>query len=505
MSPRLLSLGLLLCLLVSGCASSAPAPTDTPAPLPSETSAPAATLPPLPSEVPTQPAIETASAPTMEALPQLNYDLLFISAGSLMRWDHASQRLETLFGPATSGSQAEKDWLAAAKAGPPPPTSSVMRFSLSADGQRLALQLFGPLPENYQVASFDLATRQVTLLYEGVNLGHGLLGLGISPDGNRIAFIPQDTEFTSAAQRGAGLQAHAPGRSSRPLAGGGPRSGKILLAPFGAAPEEVKQIGYCAETLGTPLELFCRGLSWSPSSRWLAWSDAEGIWASIPGGEPRRMAANQPEELTYFRFASWSPGERFLLGEQMMVESSQYLVMDLLNQTSALLPTTFGFDSPAPKAEWMHDNRLFVVRGPQNWENPDAVSAVETWQAVPGETLNLVADQNLPIPASARSYPLPPALLASKDMGFGLFNPEAGEAPYGLYFYEPQSNTAQPVASLPPLDPFSVQVAWAPDGSAAIVADAHLLSLVFTDGRPPVDLRTVLPPQSTSFTWSPAK
>lgn len=216
-------------------------------------------------------------------LPQLTRDLLFLDNSKLMRWNHATGQLEILVGPETFDNFQAVRNIAFASIGPGLVLGSVLSFSVSEDGQKIAVVVADTAPDKYNLMLFDLPTHHLTFVYQGTSQGLGLLDMAISPDGQWLAYIPQDlappviptdTPVATSTPYPMNLsqdlrpregQDHV-GLVARPLSGGGPRSGVIYAVRIDA-PDERIEVGHCGEIHSFEYPELVARLTWMRDER----------------------------------------------------------------------------------------------------------------------------------------------------------------------------------------------------------------------------------------------
>ncbi|MBI4770422.1 MAG: hypothetical protein HY784_08450 [Chloroflexi bacterium] len=469
-----------------------PPPTDLPSaspPGPTLTAIPTPT--PLPTLTPTPGA---TVIPPIESLPEgyfppLTHDLYFLENHRLMRRNHATAQLETVLGAETSGTE-------------PPPTG-IGAYEFSRDGRLLAFIRYwiADPPGPYALNLLDMATQQITPVYEEHAPGAGLLGMALSPDGEWLAFIPQDA-VAAGDRRGPGWAAPA----QRPRAGGGPQSGVIYAVRTGGLHERV-EVGYCAEVRSDEFVRGCGGMVWSPDSQSLAWSDALGLWlAAVGQGAPRPLLENKHdgwEHTRAYSAAAWSPAGRFLRLWISHYEGGSQAILDMQTGQLADLPDSFEYPEPLARAAWLPDGRLFALRSTNTGEGYALHG--EVWRMEPGSADLLVLAASFPITATGREgfTFFAPEVLEDGRVALAVVNPSnADYQSRGLYVVAPDELTVRKLTGLPP-GSRGMQVLWSPDGASALVRDWSTGRLLYVpaDGSALYDLRPAMGENVCCFTW----
>jgi len=439
---------------------------------------------------PTRPAASTPTAPPSTALvvkplnisqlPSIPHDLLFLDQGNLMRWNHTTGQLETLSSNATC-------------------------YWVSTDRRTVILES-AKGGDIYEIALLDLASGRKTSLVETASR---IIDLAISPDGQWVAYIQTES-----------LPDEWHCRPDLVAFGIYPFSGPYPATIFslrvsvlqGNASESPVEIGYCkkGETLG-----FCGRILWSPDSRSILWSDAEGVWSFELGASQARLiipqTVNQPDYFdnrVYYPWR-WSPLGRYVLTTFQIFEGFTQVVLDTQTGKVAELPGTFTYGYPGSKPVWMADGRLFTIRPPLPSEYTDfPPAAIEIWRVDPQQPGMLVLENSLVLGVFWEQIPTgDPAQLADGRLAFAILSRESGDDPArGLYFADPDNLAPRKVNGLPASlsEAFwsETGIVWSPDGHGAILQDWSeypMLLYVPTDRSKVYDLSLVI--QGCCFTW----
>jgi len=457
---------------------------------PSSLPAQASPTPLVSESTPTQPVASTPTAPLATApvvkpvniaqLPSIPHDLLFLDQGNLVRWNHTTGQLETLSGNTTC-------------------------YWASPDRRTVVLEIAkgGDL---YEIALLDLASGAKTTLVETASR---IIDLAISPDSQWVAYIQSET-----------LPDEWHCRPDLVAFGIYPFSGPYPATIFslhlgvsqGNESESPVEIGYCkeGEALG-----FCGRILWSPDSRSILWSDAEGVWSFELGASQAKLiipqTLNQPDYFdnrVYYPWR-WSPMGRYVLTTFQIFEGVTQVVLDTQTGKVAELPGTFTYGYPGSKPAWMADGRLFTIRPPLPSEYTDfPPAAIEIWRVDPQQPGMLVLENSILLDIAWEQIPTgDPAQLADGRLAFAILSRESGDDPArGLYFADPTSLAPRKVNPLPPSlsESFYFQsgIVWSPDGQGVILQDWSeypMLLYAPTDGSAVYDLSLVI--QGCCFTW----
>jgi LysM domain len=465
---------------------------------------PPPTITPYPTFIPTPlptiiPPIQSVTA---DHLPQISRDLLFINNGRLELWNHLTGQIEVLVGPETS-SVLSLVQPVALMAGPGAPAGSVNGFSASNDGTKIALHRVITFT-TYEIAFFDLGTRQLTPVYQGGSQGSNLLGMSISPDGQWIAYIPQDSSSSQDHRKPLGLAAPA----LYPSAGGGVRSGTVYVVRTGKL-DQPMSIGVCGTATTKEYDWGCDGLLWAPDSHSIAWSDGRGIWLAQLGHEARQLTTNSlsmpnDEGQGVYYARTWSPSGRFILMSIGHWEGSSQGILDTITRHVLVIPRSGEYVIPGPRLAWMNDDRLFVV-----WPKPEgaieATSAAEIWH-IDSANVTLIRDSSIPLSIQRDNFPMAPMQLEDGRVVFAVLNMDnANYLDRGLYVFDPNDLSIQKTNGLPPFGgaTFGIEISWSPDGAGAVVhdLDSGQLLFVLTDGTPLYNLQSAITGYACCFAW----
>jgi hypothetical protein len=361
-----------------------------------------------------------------------------------------------------------------------------------------------------------------------------LLAMSISPDGQKVVYVSQDSlpnsgqpntatpsTTPSAANRVLGPppmflgslgSIHLAASARRPPAGGGPMSGKIFVVGA-SAPNQPREVGHCTEIDVYGYTFGCQGVLWSPDSSALVWGDGQGMWWSNLEAPAHLVASNYiapPNKRGSFSYVpvSWSPIGRYVLLAVSMGEGDTRAVLD--TQTGHVIDITDSVEYVGPSAliTWMRDGRLFIVR-PNNATSGVGATG-EIWHINPAGQGRLSRDKVFAISLASESEPVAPAQLEDGRLAFAMLN--ASSTNYierGLYVLALDALIPRKLIGLPPagtdeFHDFFAEVAWAPDGSGAIIRDrlANWLIYAAIDSGALYDLQAIASQNACCFTWT---
>lgn len=446
-----------------------------------------------------------------------------------MLWNHVNSQIELLVGPESAG-EMSRVRNAAYQTGGGPLLGSVLAFSDSEHGRKVALQLQEVGAYNLSMLSLD-TRKSISLVDQTGNL----LDMSISPDGHKVVYVPQDsltmtvhppttTPSTTPSPADSVLWPPQPLLSSlvgiqlaasvrRPRAGGGPMSGKILVVRADA-PNQPHAVGYCAEVdISLDYRFGCQGVLWSPDSSALVWGDGRGMWLSDLKAPAHLVASNYfapPNKPGSFFYGpvSWSPVGRYVLLQISLYEGGSRAILDTQTGHVAGIPDSFEYVGPSALITWMRDGRLFIL------SPGGAISGVgvtgEIWQINPESQGLLSRKAVFPISLASESYPAAPEHLEGGRLAFAMLN--ASSTNYlerGLYDLPLDAFVPRRVIGLPPagsdeFHDFWTEVFWAPDGSGAIVRDRLANWIVYASISTSAlyDLQRIVSQDVCCFTWT---
>jgi hypothetical protein len=451
-----------------------------PPPNKSQASAPPSPTPlPSPTRLPSLTGTSTPVLPTLTQTvykmqgPPLTHDLVFLSGGRLRYWDHAFARIETLVGPEITRTQSQDT---------PEPEQHlplpgyVNQFTTSLDGKKIALAFTKPDSIGYRIASIDMDTRKINILNPEIAQGAGLLAMQITPNGEWVAFVLQDT--------GTGMD--------KPLSG-------IIYAVKADDPSQVIQVGVCSEYKND--EGFHKGchdqLFWLKDNRTLIWADGLGIWRAELGQPARQLVAHHLsyEKISIFFPISLSPGEKYILADYAdYLEGRKWAVLDINTGEFVVVPDSYRYIGEGPGITWLQDDWLMIVQPDgalKDFGNPSLPAAGIIWALKSGPSLAIVKMDTFELCQGASGYVRTPAQLANGDLAY--FQAVT------LCVHSSKNFTVKWKVELPYVSPD--KIAWAPDSNAAIVeSDSHIYYLP-TGGSSPWEITSLVGEDACCFTW----
>lgn len=411
------------------------------------------------------PPIQTTATQALPPPAEYTSDLLFISDGKLMRWDHVTDFKTPL-------------------------VEGVWEYSASQDTRRIVLLRDTKITANgvalYNLDLLDMETKQVTSLLKGIPR---INRLTISPNGLWVAFQEQNEA-----------------------------SPTIYVLNI-RHPDQRQQLGICHEPVGE----FCNEIGWSPDNYALFWEDAQGIWISKLGkGQPKLLTGHNIEvsdprgEMSQvavaFNDVNWSPGGRYLL-TQVITEAQVcwFAVLDSYQSRWTEVPGTFDNICPtSASVNWTDDGKLLVANISQQTAYPNLT--LSQWQVIPTRTglfaleremefSNLQIDLTGSSPAGETELiTLWPGKILDKFIGFGIgtANPANEMA---LYLIDLEQEQLKVIIRRPDQADLAL---WAPDGSGVLLlgASKKVVYVPFQDVL--IDLAESHGIFGDRFVWTPA-
>ncbi len=486
----------LLWLGAGGCArlpgDTLAAAASTPAVLtsrPSETppvQATASRPPPTPGSTP-QPQVTPASTPTRigsasaasPALTQtqaqsdskapllaLNFDVLYLRQGSLVRWSHVGKQLDTIFGPSEPGLSRNFEAETAVYPG------EVIEFATDARQRRVIAQVNRGVSANgiglYDLLLIDLERSAVrTVLAET----RWISRFSLSPDGGLLAYL------------------HATDQ-------------QIHVLRLDGEPQP-KSIAGCQAAAGGD----CSPV-WSASGKYLAWADAQGVWqAQAPGWQavlvsPLMLSmvdidGSQREVQVHAGRLVWSSFDRYLLAEVSPAGgASRWLaVVDMRTGRADAIPGVIFPAGASLPAAWLDYERLIVMRSDPE-TRPGRV-LVGVWQIFPArQSQTLSLQTSLELSSDAVEF-ADLQVIANRFLLFRAQD-EAGLAGWlgRLDLDYRQLNWTLPLPGA------TNSAAWAPDGSGAFLLASPDIGLYAPVGGSDVyDLRAWFGEELSRLVW----
>ncbi len=416
------------------------------------------------SQQPDRTATPQAATNTPSGEPQKSSDLLYLSGPRLMRWDHVTNFTSAL-------------------------AENVIEYSPSASGQKIAMLRSQKISANgiqlYNLDILDLTKKQIHTL---VDNSPPLFQISLSPDGSRIAYLPQD------------------------------RIGQVFVRST-LQPSEPVNMGECRPSN----DFHCGSLLWSPDGRSIAWSDQEGIWlSSTRDNTPELVIPNQvdimdPENIQQsipvsFGSLQWSPVGRFILAQIIPSQEGVrwFGIIDTLDGRLVNIPDSSEFARPCLGTLWITNGDLLVTHGGNSQEN--SVPTARMWQVIPTRNDLLVLADDIELQTGS----LPSASVSSgyeNDYCINWLNQE-GESTYfalveaagansipRLYRLDMEAGSLQDLQDLPHN---TGQLLWSPDGfGALVVTQDGQIYFADTGSGKMVALSDVLGAEVEGWFWLP--
>jgi WD40 repeat protein len=422
---------------------------------------PANNLPSATQAIPFQP-ISPSGTPLPH--PDQTSDLVYIASGNLMRWDYVTGFSGALIG-------------------------GVSEFSASANGKKIALLRPKKIAANgvelFDLALLDFESMQVTNILEQMPR---LYHITISPDGGYIAYTLDQ------------------------------QSGPIYVLPTGNSAKP-RELGKCYLTEGTS----CQELVWSPDSKQLLWSDAQGIWESAPDQavphlvHSGKLEVSDPQGKTsaidvHLLALTWSPIGRFVLLTVTPIASevSWRAVLDTRTGRLVEVPDSFETQSINANVSWSPDGELLSVRITSATE--PAPPAINIWQVLATHDGLLIHSQTMDLDTdnfslATRQNEDDGALclnwLTARELGALMLAatlPETDIPPVLLQLNLVDGNLDKLIEI--PFQPSAVL--WSPDGAGALIIDTDNQVFFAHPGSGMLyNLSLVMGKDAHNFTWLP--
>ncbi len=391
-------------------------------------------------------------------------DLLFLSGGDLMRWDHVTNFFNVL-------------------------VENVVDFSVNEGASHIAVLKSANVTHNgkelFHLAVLDLDTKHLHYLLEDTPR---LYYISISPDGEWVAYKDE------------------------------PDNGLIygIHLDNSQYPHELSACN-SADTAK------CDQLGWSPVSSEVLWSDVDGVWmANFEDISVRQVYSNtiqvaDPEggeeeiDVTFNSF-DWSPNGRFVL---MDIVPSNYGVrwqgiLDTGSGRIIQVPETYDFSNQDACATWTENGALLVGHSGGVLDPP--LPYLDLWNVIPTSKDILLLEEKIDLNSSI--YPaLPnqddldihyfPNWLKQSDENqftFGLCQVGSDTSPI-LYQLDIDNGDVNEIIVIPYN---SMDILWAPDRSGALILgkNKEVIYAPF-DGSLMRDLRLLFGEDAAGFKWLP--
>jgi hypothetical protein len=279
----------------------------------------------------------------------------------------------------------------------------------------------------------------------------------------------------------------------------------------------------CAATSEHP----CSPPVWSSDGKWLAWSDAKGVWLTDPTSNSTHHLAKDSLEVSdprgdssqvavYYDRLSWSPTGRYLQAVVRRVNGGAHWLGILDTRLERVVPISGSYSLEALRAcaHWLPDGRLAIAYP------SDLVTGspphLETWRLVDTHNEVMILERSYPLPpadypvATTSSQPAPdftPAWIeptGQQAVALGITLPGTGIAPV-LYELDLLRARYHKLYSLP-YD--TTQVLWSRNYQGALILGRHA-GVLFAPASTPagermlVDLSRLIDPGACCFHWLP--
>ena len=410
------------------------------------------------SSTPPSPVLPTTQSPEMTS------DLLYLTDGKLMRWDHVTDYSNLL-------------------------ASGVEEFAVSESGKKIALLKTTNITANgvelFILAILDFDTKQITNLIENTPR---LYAVSISADGKWIAYttdVGNGTIFVINTDDG----------------------------------EQKFEAGTCNhEDDGS-----CNKLAWSPDGGNLLWTDDRGIWKfNVELGSSHLLHPNvvrvtdpkggEGEVSVQFGSLAWSPKGRYVLLEVIPSDSGVRWqgILDTKNGRFAQVPNSSDYSTLDACACWSKDGSLMVGQSGNSAE--DRPPNINVWGIVPTHNDLLILDKNFELDSQffpslsnldefeQHYFPNWLSQINENKSYFGLTLIDTNSNPL-LFELDLRNGTLSEIIVIPynPID-----VLWSPDGVGALIIGKNS-EIIFApfDGSLMRDLHLRLGEDAHNFIWLP--
>ena len=401
--------------------------------------------------------------PTTQS-PEMTSDLLYLTDGKLMRWDHVTDYSNLL-------------------------ASGVEEFAVSESGKKVALLKTTNITANgvelFTLAILDFDTKQITNLIENTPR---LYAVSISADGKWIAYT---TDLSN---------------------------GTIFVINTDDG-EQKFEAGTCThEDDGS-----CNKLAWSPDGGNLLWTDDRGIWKfNVELGSSHLLHPNvvrvtdpkggEGEISVQFGSLAWSPKGRYVLLEVIPSDSGVRWqgILDTKNGRFAQVPNSSDYSTLDACACWSKDGSLMVGHSGNSAE--DRPPNINVWRIVPTHNDLLILDKNFELDSQffpslsnldefeQHYFPNWLSQINENKSYFGLTLIDTNSNP--LLFELDLRNGALSEIIVIPYNP--IDVLWSPDGVGALIIGKNS-EIIFApfDGSLMRDLHLRLGEDAHNFIWLP--
>lgn len=396
--------------------------------------------------------------PDVDLKDFLTNDLLFLSNGSLMRWDSGNGLMETII----QVQQYDDDAVALIDQAVSP--GSILRYSGDRRFMNIALLRSKGVSANgvelFDLALLDVNEAGVIILIEELPR---IYQLSISPDGRWIAYSLDEYSGQIYALRTSGV----------------------------GEPVEIGHYEIDEEWEYGPIR-------WSPDSRSIIWSDSRGLWLSYPDDpEPLQVLSDILEIRDFegdnanirvmYTILNWSPMGRYILATVKPYQSTVkwQAIIDTRRGHIAEVPGSYEFQNPAAKAKWGLNGDLFVANGNNTEENE--IPSLQIFKVVPTRDDMIILEEEFLFrpeqlaEATGRAeyqnhlYIDLPTQINEWEQSFILRTTDNRSLPT-LFKYDKKSSTMTAIMEIPS-DAYNIE--WSDDGQSAILLGQHGSILIF--------------------------
>lgn len=397
---------------------------------------------------------------TPDFTPLNSSDLLYISKGHLMRWDHLTGYSGIL-------------------------TTNVSDYAASDSGSQIALLRTRGITANglalYDLAILDLDTKLLKTLIQSITK---VEALSISPDGQWITYIQPDQ----------GNQIF------------------ILATQSHGLPTV---LGSCNPNRDD----FSTKINWSPDSKYVVWSDLEGVWLShLKKNTLRLVQSNHVSILNpqgesieievMFQDLLWSPNGRYVLAKTIPDASrvGWYSIIDTKRERLVQVPDSYVSDLDGFFTIWLQDGSIITTQ--HNVTIGSGVPTLKHWLIFDTHEKILVQNQLIQIPLEYlpiqnHKYAFGINWLTQNSDGnltFEVSSPGSAAAPR-MFSLDLVENKIEKFLELP-IHPKSIKIA--PDGGGVLIIgeEDQLFFVTLLDGKSR-NLRPLFGSDAQKFNWLP--
>ncbi len=416
----------------------------------------------------------------------LPYDLLFLAEGTVWRLNRGEDKAFPILAIGANDLPASKTLPTTARS-----PGVVTDYRLDQRARSLFMLSSKGIAANgvemFELLHYELETGILkTLIPDTSRLSH----FSVSPDGNWLIYTLENQPV--------------------PI---------YILNADGSRPAAI--IGRCHFDLNQG----CDHFAWAEDSRFVIWSDHQGVWIADPATitswkvigdrlDVTDLLSGKATILASYSNLEWSPKGRFLLATVNPEDSIVHwrALIDTRRGHVAEVPGTYEYLETTARVIWTDNGDLFIVRSLQD----DQVGSIEleTWKIVPTREDMLLIDRShqfsnvemndqAALDKRITSYfPDLPSQI-DRDRYSLYFQSQDSEINSFLSIYETKLNHLIGISELPN---DIVQIQWSSDGSGALLIGDHgsALYLSLQEGLI-YDLRQLLGESAASVRWFPVE